>query len=407
MVASALSPIIDLTDTPVPEPYVIRTLAAGSVDGDYRYRLGSGMPVPLTTGWKRTVRGALGLPPPGAPSFSAEVVSSLYGLQAGGAGYRHAMTTVNAAGNETLPSALSAAHVMSAPGAMILALAAGTTDPSNPGVSRRLYRYRFGTTTLYRVADIDGMDATTYVDGTPDGSLVIPAPGVNGTAIASTISHVAGPLAAGGSGDWTQVFSAPGSEQYAVDQANGLLTFAAVDAGKTVTITYTAAARVEKNLMQALVDRANLVRRSPIGYGVAPVDNNLLIAAAGAGTPFGAVYSYTVTKANCLLLVSFTLSIKMNGSAGGQGGFFYLATVRMPDGSGPGQPNVVIGNVSPTYEGPLNGCVVLDMSVFPAGGQVGTFQFQFYYQSTATCTFNPPYGRLAQDYNINFVELPG
>jgi len=406
MVATALSPIIDLNDTPAPEPYVICTLAAGSVDGDYRYRLGSGMLVPLTTGWKRTVRGALGLPPPGAPSFSAEVVSGLYGLQAGGAGYRHAMTTVNAAGNETLPSALSAAHVMSAGGAMILALPAGTTDPSNPGVSRRLYRYKFGTTTLYRVADIDGMDATTYVDGMPDGSLVIPAPGVNGTAIASTISHVTGPLAAGGSGDWAQVFSAPGSEQYAVDQANGVLTFAAVDAGKTVTITYTAATRVEKNLMQSLVTRANLLSRSPIGYGVAPVDMNLTVPALPNAGAFGALYSYPVTKPDCLLMISMTLSAQLLDSTAG-GGFFYFSTVRTPAGAVIGTPNVVIANVPPLYNGPINACVFLDMSNYATTGMTGPFQFQFFYQGASRVLFNASYGRLAQDYNITFVEMPG
>lgn len=407
MVATALSPIIDLNDSPAPEAYLIRTLAAGSVDGDYLYRLGSNMSAPLTAGWKRSARGAPGLPAPAAPSFVSEVLGTLYGLVAGGAGYQWAMTMVTASGAETLPSPLSSAHVMSAQGAATVSVPGVVSAPSNPAVSRGLYRTKLGGSTLYRVAKIDGVDASTVVDGMPDGSLIVPAPAANGTAIVSTISHVNGPLAAGGSGDWTQVLSGPASQQYAVDGPNGVLTFAAVDAGKTVTITYTAASRVEKNLMQNLVDRANLVRRSPIGYGVAPVDNNLTVPASSAGAAFGALYSYTTTKPDCLLMVSFTFSVKINGSAGGSGGFFYISAVRKPDGSVIATPNVAIGNVSSTYEGPLNGCVFLDMSNYATTGIAGTFQFQLNYQGASSVLFNPSYGRNVQDYNINFVELAG
>lgn len=406
MVATALSPIIDLNDSPAPEAYLIRTLAAGSVDGDYLYRLGSNMSAPLTAGWKRSARGAPGLPAPAAPSFVSEVLGTLYGLVAGGAGYQWAMTMVTASGAETLPSPLSSAHVMSAQGAATVSVPGVVSAPSNPAVSRGLYRTKLGGSTLYRVAKIDGVDASTVVDGMPDGSLIVPAPAANGTAIVSTISHVNGPLAAGGSGDWTQVLSGPASQQYAVDGPNGVLTFAAVDAGKTVTITYTAASRVEKNLMQNLVDRANLVRRSPIGYGVATLDNNLGVPSQQNGGPFGVVYSYTTTKPDCLLMISFTLSVKLTGSTT-TGGFFYLAVVRLPNGSVVQTPNVAIGNVPPAYEGPMNGCIVLDMSTYPAGGVAGTFQFQFYYQGTPAVLFNPSYGRNLQDYNLQFNELPG
>src|SRR5581483_6727374 len=218
----------------------------------YTHRLGAALSPALPSGWQIVPKGAFPIGTPGAPSGGTLIAGdSLLGLVSNGV-YQWAVSNVTSYGETPPGTAYAPGAIGVGTGYQITmpANAQGTTDA--PVISRKLWRTKNGGSTLYFVRDVD-LDETTVIDGKPDDQLIITAPGSNTSGVIGTVT------ATGSSQTWTE--QAPGTSlsaggfivDYGTTLTGGTVTFAAADAGKSVTLTWTGALLVNEAFVLALV----------------------------------------------------------------------------------------------------------------------------------------------------------
>lgn len=243
----------------------------------YTHRLGAAFSGPLPSGWQIVPKGAFPVGTPGAPSGGTLIAGdSLLGLTSNGV-YQWAVSNVTAYGETPPGTAYAPGAIGVGTGYQITmpANSQGTTDA--PVISRKLWRTKNGGSTFYFVRDVD-LDETTVIDGKPDDQLIVTAPSSNTSGVTGTVT------ATGSSQTWAEV--APGTSlsagQFIVDYGTtltgGTITFAAADAGKSVTLTWTGALLVNEAfvlaLVQALKDLRAALGTPNMPDGVVVTDGN-------------------------------------------------------------------------------------------------------------------------------------
>lgn len=242
--------------------------------GPFTHRLGASLAPALPTGWQLIPKGAFPISAPAAPTGTTSTVVG--GLVTHG-NYIWALTNCTDYGETVLGVSLhvtdigvGTAYTLTLP---FPANAQGTTDA--PVRFRRLYRTTNGGASLLLVAELRDLAILTYNDLMLDTSLTAAAPTSNTSGIPAVVTL------AGSATTWVE--SAPGTTlttglfvvDYSYNTTGGIVTHAGADAGKAVTVTYTAATLVSSAFTNGLITAIKDVGAAAgVANGLATLDGS-------------------------------------------------------------------------------------------------------------------------------------
>lgn len=379
--------------------------------GPYTYRLGANASPALPPGLQRVPKGAFPLLAP-LVIPAATAIQSVGHALAPNSVYKYALTNVTRNGETTADNVFSFTTWATIAGStgVLLTLPSVTASASNPVTLRRLYRSKAGLTALQWCADIIDLSLTSWADGRSDDDLGVAPPATNASGLPAVVTITGG----GYGGSFTEkaqgipLIGGDFTADYSYSPTGGLVSFAAVDASKTVTIVYTATTAVNGALVNSLVtavkDTAGWVQRAtPTRY---TVDLGLTIGGAPGYTPFGQVYGFGTTNANTKLLITLTVPLRSNTNGDLS---LFLSCTATPAGAG--SAVIPSGNIGILYSGQsqmFTASILVDTTqLTPGGGAPGyyAFRFQTATPGSSTAIWNPPIPGAGVTLNMGHLDI--
>jgi hypothetical protein len=301
-----------------------------TIANPYTYKLAStaaaGGASAIPAAWQAIPHGAPAAPAPAViPTFTDKTTTR--GLLAHGTtGYTYGLTyRTNYGETKALNTALH--NPAGSNNAVEIVLPSYPNSTYNPITGVMIYRSKIDTTTpLYPIGQITNPRIGGWLDEVGDNQMqsttTAPANDTSGLNILGSPNlpvSVVGPLAAGGSGQWTEVpyGTTVATEHYSVDylsDANGgNVYFSSADNGKVVTITYTAAVDITAPFINSIT--SPLRTMSAIGSFSR---THAVYAGGNTGTTWTQIFPQTIsTQGGTRVELTCSFNVYLNGTAGG------------------------------------------------------------------------------------------